>query len=120
MRYPASEKLEIIRTVEQSHLPAKRTLDQLGIARRCDPPHGHGRRPGDGIATARWPPRACTNRAHRAGLIGGRANAGTGHPGRRRWPAAPTAAGRGRGMRSRRTATTQSTSGRRSPNGANA
>jgi putative transposase len=34
MRYPASEKLEIIRTVERSHLPAKRTLDQLGIARR--------------------------------------------------------------------------------------
>jgi Helix-turn-helix domain len=34
MRYPASEKLEIIRIVEQSHLPAKRTLDQLGIARR--------------------------------------------------------------------------------------
>jgi transposase InsO family protein len=34
MRYPAEEKLEIIRLVEQSHLPAKRTLDQLGIARR--------------------------------------------------------------------------------------
>jgi putative transposase len=34
MRYPASEKLEVIRIVEQSHLPAKRTLDQLGIARR--------------------------------------------------------------------------------------
>ena len=34
MRYPASEKLEIIRTVEQSHLSAKRTLDQLGIPRR--------------------------------------------------------------------------------------
>ena len=34
MRYPASEKLEIIRIVEQSHLPARRTLDQLGIARR--------------------------------------------------------------------------------------
>lgn len=34
MRYPASEKLEIIRIVEQSHLSAKRTLDQLGIARR--------------------------------------------------------------------------------------
>ena len=34
MRYPASEKLEIIRVVEQSHLPAKRTLDKLGIARR--------------------------------------------------------------------------------------
>ena len=34
MRYPVSEKLEIIRIVEQSHLPAKSTLDQLGIARR--------------------------------------------------------------------------------------
>jgi len=34
MRYPVSEKLEIIGIVEQSHLPAKRTLDQLGIARR--------------------------------------------------------------------------------------
>lgn len=34
MRYPASEKLEIIRIVEQSHLPAKKTLDQFGIARR--------------------------------------------------------------------------------------
>ncbi len=34
MRYPASDKLEIIRIVEQSHLPAKRTLDKLGIARR--------------------------------------------------------------------------------------
>ena len=33
MRYPASEKLEIIRLVEQSHLPAKQTLDRLGIAR---------------------------------------------------------------------------------------
>jgi transposase-like protein len=31
MRYPASEKLEIIRLVEQSHLPARRTLDKLGI-----------------------------------------------------------------------------------------
>jgi putative transposase len=34
MRYPASEKLEIIAIVEQSHLPAKRTLDHLGIAHR--------------------------------------------------------------------------------------
>jgi transposase InsO family protein len=34
MRYPAHEKLEIIRLVEQSHLPAKRTLDKLGVARR--------------------------------------------------------------------------------------
>jgi len=33
MRYPASEKLEIIRLVEQSHLPAKRTLATLGISR---------------------------------------------------------------------------------------
>ena len=30
----ATEKLEVIRIVEQSHLPAKRTLDQLGIPRR--------------------------------------------------------------------------------------
>jgi putative transposase len=34
MRYPASEKLEIIRLVEQSHLPTKQTLDRLGIPRR--------------------------------------------------------------------------------------
>jgi len=33
MRYPASEKLEIIRLVEQSHLPVKQTLDKLGIPR---------------------------------------------------------------------------------------
>jgi transposase-like protein len=33
MRYPASEKLEIIRLVEQSHLPIKQTLDNLGIPR---------------------------------------------------------------------------------------
>jgi len=33
MRYPASEKLEVIRLVEQSHLPIKRTLDNLGISR---------------------------------------------------------------------------------------
>jgi transposase InsO family protein len=33
MRYPASEKLEIIRLVEQSHLPIKQTLDKLGIPR---------------------------------------------------------------------------------------
>ncbi len=33
MRYPASEKLETIRLVEQSHLPAKRTLDMLGVPR---------------------------------------------------------------------------------------
>jgi transposase InsO family protein len=33
MRYPASEKLEIIQLVEQSHLPAKRTLDMLCVPR---------------------------------------------------------------------------------------
>lgn len=31
MRYPASEKLEIIRLVEQAHLPVKKTLAQLSI-----------------------------------------------------------------------------------------
>ena len=31
MRYPASEKLEIIRLVEQSHLPVRRMLERLGI-----------------------------------------------------------------------------------------
>ena len=31
MRYPPSEKLEIIRLVERSHLPARRTLDKPGI-----------------------------------------------------------------------------------------
>ena len=33
MRYPASEKLEIIRLVEQSHLSARRTLEKLGVSR---------------------------------------------------------------------------------------
>jgi putative transposase len=33
MRYPASEKLEIIRTVEQSNLSARQTLEKLGIPR---------------------------------------------------------------------------------------
>ena len=31
MRYPAAEKLEIIRLVEQSHLPVRRTLAKIGI-----------------------------------------------------------------------------------------
>ena len=34
MRRPPSEKLEIIRLVEQSRQPARRTLEQLGIPRR--------------------------------------------------------------------------------------
>ena len=33
MRYPASEKIEIIRIVEQSHLPARKTLEQIGLPR---------------------------------------------------------------------------------------
>ena len=33
MRYPACEKLEIIRLVVQSHLPVRRTLDKIGIPR---------------------------------------------------------------------------------------
>ncbi|HEX5735430.1 MAG TPA: IS3 family transposase [Blastocatellia bacterium] len=33
MRYPASEKLEIIRLVEQSPLPVRHTLEKLGIPR---------------------------------------------------------------------------------------
>ncbi len=33
MKYPASEKLEIIRIVEQSHQPASKTLEQIGIPR---------------------------------------------------------------------------------------
>ena len=31
MRYPAAEKLEIIQLVEQSHLPVRRSLEQIGI-----------------------------------------------------------------------------------------
>ena len=34
MRYPASEKLEIIQLVEQSHLPVLRTLEKLGFPRQ--------------------------------------------------------------------------------------
>jgi transposase-like protein len=33
MRYPASEKLEIIRLVEESALPVRRTLEKVGIPR---------------------------------------------------------------------------------------
>ena len=33
MRYPASEKLEIIRLVEASALPVRRTLEKIGIPR---------------------------------------------------------------------------------------
>ncbi len=33
MRYPASEKIEIIKIVEQSFLSARKTLDQIGVPR---------------------------------------------------------------------------------------
>ena len=33
MRYPASEKIEIIRLVEQSHLSVRETLERIGIPR---------------------------------------------------------------------------------------
>ena len=33
MRYPASEKLEIIRLVEESALPVRRTLEKVGVPR---------------------------------------------------------------------------------------
>ena len=33
MRYPAAENLEIIQLVEQSHLPVRRVLEQIGIPR---------------------------------------------------------------------------------------
>jgi putative transposase len=33
MRYAPFEKLEIIRLVEQSHLPIKKTLAKLGVSR---------------------------------------------------------------------------------------
>ena len=33
MRYSASDKTEILRLVEQSHLPARRTLEKLAIPR---------------------------------------------------------------------------------------
>ena len=36
MRYTQAEKLEIIRLVEESDLPAKRTLIQLGVAKSCE------------------------------------------------------------------------------------
>ena len=39
MRYSASEKLEIIRLVEQPHLPVRRTLQQIGSR---DPRFIHG------------------------------------------------------------------------------
>src|SRR5256886_7718269 len=47
MRYPASEKAEVIRLVDQSSLPVKRTLEKLGIPkatfyRWCDLYHSGG------------------------------------------------------------------------------
>ena len=50
MRYPASEKLEIIRLVEESALPVRRTPEKIGIPRATfyrwyDPYEAVGRRP---------------------------------------------------------------------------
>jgi putative transposase len=41
MRYPASEKTEIIRIVEQSHLSVRKTLGQIGVhsAQSCIHPN---------------------------------------------------------------------------------
>jgi transposase-like protein len=33
MKYPATEKLEIIRLVEESRLPVRRTLEKLGVSK---------------------------------------------------------------------------------------
>ena len=33
MKYPASEKFEIIRLVERSHLSVRRTLEKIGVSR---------------------------------------------------------------------------------------
>ena len=56
MRYPASEKLEIIKLVEQSHLSARRTLEQIGVPpatfyRWCD--RYQNRRPRGAAGSAR-------------------------------------------------------------------
>ena len=45
MRYEASEKLEIIRTVETSHLAVRRTLDKIGIPKTTDTVGCIGSRP---------------------------------------------------------------------------
>jgi len=64
MRYPASEKLEIIRLVECSHLSAKQTLDRLGIPRTTFYRwYGHYRTGGDAALKDKAPvPRRIWNR----------------------------------------------------------
>ena len=47
MRLPGSEKMEIIHLVEQSHLPARRTLEMLGI-------HPGGNRRGPAASYNNW------------------------------------------------------------------
>jgi transposase-like protein len=37
MRYSASDKMDIIHTIERSHLSARRTLDKIGIPRTTFP-----------------------------------------------------------------------------------
>ena len=55
MRYPASEKAEIIELGEQSHLPAKRTLGKLGIPRATGSEHlTIGAKPGSRRKASCW------------------------------------------------------------------
>ena len=65
MRYSASEKLEIIRLVERSSLPVRRTLAPLGIPRSTF--YGWYRRYAEGgvEALADRPPRPRWNRPWR-------------------------------------------------------
>jgi hypothetical protein len=62
MRYPASEKLEIIRLVEQSHLSARHTLQKIGIPLR---PSIAGMTDSLPAAPMRW---STTNRDSRIGM----------------------------------------------------
>ena len=55
MRYPAAEKVEIIRLVKAFHLPARRALDKLGIPRSTFYSAYHGFRfPAEIISHAVW------------------------------------------------------------------
>ena len=54
MRYPASEKLEIIRLVERFHLPARRTLETRcrTVGAECTVEHRRVRRRAIGMRTS--------------------------------------------------------------------
>jgi putative transposase len=82
MRYPASEKLEIIRLVEQSYLSVRRTLEHIGTPRATfyrwydlyqtgGPKALEGSRPRPGWVWNRIPRRrARSHRAARPGRAG--------------------------------------------------